>query len=126
MAISLNKLAKAVDDYDMAREARLAADKVAADLKKKENDLYNFLIDNISKSDASGVIGKRKCAKVVTRTEPTPESWDKVFAYVKKTNSFDLLQKRLSAPAVRERWEDNREIPGVGRIQVVSISLTKP
>lgn len=125
MAVTLNKLAKAVDSYFETREARLKLDKLAAEMKKKESELKAFLIDNISKSDATGICGKLMRATLQTKTEPTPEDWSAIYKFVKKHNAFDLLQRRLSAPAVLERWNDGKQIEGVGKIQVISVSLTK-
>lgn len=125
MAVSLNKLAQTVDEYYEVRQLRLEKDREAAELKKKESELKEFLIDNISKSDASGVAGKLMRATLQSKTEPTPEDWSLIHKYILKTKSFDLLQLRLSVPAVVERWNDDVSIPGVGRIQVISISLSK-
>lgn len=125
MTVSLNKLAKAVDEYDAVREARLAKDRESAILKKREGELKQFLIDNISKSDAMGVCGKTRRATIETKTKATPENWADIHTYIKKFNAFDLLKRELIQTAVRERWDDGKEIKGVGKIQVVDISLTK-
>ena len=125
MAVSLNKLAQAVDEYYKTREARLALDKEAAAMKKKETELKEFLVQNISKSDATGVCGKLMRATVKPKVEPTAEDWSKIWPYITKNKAYDLVQKRLSTPAVHERWDDGKELPGVGRIQVIDISLTK-
>jgi len=125
MAVSLNKLAQAVDQYYQTREARLKLDREAAEMKKEETRLKAFLIENISKSDASGVAGKLMRATIKTDPVPTVEAWPDLYKYIKKTDSFDLLQRRLSNPAVVERWEDGKIVAGVGKIQVVSISLSK-
>lgn len=125
MPVSLNKLAQAVDKYYETRECRLALDKQAAEMKKKESELKQFLIDNISKSDATGVSGQLMRATVKTTVEPTPEDWPSIYKYILKKKEFDLLQRRLSVTAVRERWDQDIEINGIGKIVVPNISLTK-
>jgi hypothetical protein len=40
-----------------------------------------------------------------------------------KNDAFELLQKRVSVEACRERWDEGLEIPGVERIGKVEFSL---
>lgn len=124
MPVTLNKLAQAVDSYYETREARLALDKQAAAMKKKESELKEFLINNISKSEATGVCGKLMRATLTTKSEPTAEDWPAIYKYVAKHKAFDLLQRRLSTPAVMERWNDDKQVDGVGKIIVIGVSLT--
>jgi len=56
---------------------------------------------------------------------PTITDWDKFYAYVNSTNSFDLLHKRLSSTAFKDRWEAGEEIPGSSIAEVWGISMTK-
>lgn len=124
MTVSLNRLAQAVDQYYNVRLARLEKDKEAAELKKQETELKQFLIDNISKSDATGVCGRMMRATLRVKPEPTAEDWEAIRKYVTRYKAWDILQKRLSTTAIKERWDDGKQIPGVGTIQVVDVSLT--
>lgn len=56
---------------------------------------------------------------------PTITDWDKFYAYVTTTNSFDLLHKRLSSTAFKDRWEAGEEIPGSSIAEIWGISITK-
>ena len=69
--------------------------------------------------------GKIANAKLVEKEEPTAQDWELTWKYIAKKKAWDLLQKRLSAPAVKARWENGEQIPGIGRIMVNSISVTK-
>jgi len=82
-------------------------------------------IDKLPVSDASGISGKLATASVVAHEVPTADDWEKITAYVKKTGAFELLQKRLSPPAIRERWESGEVVPGIGKIVVKKVSVTK-
>jgi hypothetical protein len=53
------------------------------------------------------------------------EDWESTWKYIAKKKAWDLLQKRLSGPAVKARWENGEQIPGVGHIRVHTISVTK-
>lgn len=132
MAVSLNKLAQTVDLYFETRQKRLDMQKEVDAVQAEERKLKEFLINNISKTEhATGVAGKLMCATIVQNIEPAPEDWNDIYKFLAKSykgptaNNFDLLQKRLSPPAVRERWEGNVDLPGIGRVQVTELSLTK-
>jgi hypothetical protein len=71
------------------------------------------------------VAGKVANSKLVEKEEPTTEDWEQVWEYIAENKAWDLIQKRLSPPAVRSRWENKEDIPGIGRIRVYSISNTK-
>lgn len=44
---------------------------------------------------------------------PTIEDWDRFVTFVVKTRGYDLLQRRVSAEAWRERLEAKVVVPGV-------------
>ena len=46
---------------------------------------------------------------------------------IKKTGEFDLLQRRPSTAACRERWKEGKNLTsiGVGKFIKLSLSLTK-
>lgn len=53
---------------------------------------------------------------ITRRLKNTPQldSYDELLNYIVSEAAYDLLQKRLSAVAVRARWESGIIIPGVG------------
>lgn len=109
--------------FDLKQE-RLALEKVVDSMKANEKTLTDHIIDNLPKGD-TGACGKHHKAVVVTEAIPRVEDWDKTYAYIKRHNAFELLQRRLNAAAVRERLEDGKTIPGVGSFTAVKVSLTK-
>lgn len=120
-----DSLALCADLLYTTRIARLEIQKQVDALAAKESTLREHLINNLPKSDATGVAGSVARATIVTKVEPTVEDWDAFYKYVAKTKSWDMLQRRISAPAIRARWEAKKEVAGVGHINVVSISLNK-
>lgn len=106
------------------RTERLAAQKVAEEIEEREKALKQHIIDNLAKGD-TGASGKTHHVSVYTDPVPRIEDPTKLYAYIKRTGSFDLLQKRLNEAAVKERWEDKKKIPGVATFNVVKVSLTK-
>lgn len=108
------------------RTERLAADKVAADLKARETALSDYIIANLPKGD-EGAVGKMYRVTVVTEEIPQVKDWDAFWAYVNKKKANFLLQKRLSTTAVKEVLENNPRggIPGLGTFTAVKLSLKR-
>lgn len=106
------------------REERLAADRAAAALEEREKALVEHIIDKMP-ADSGGAVGLHHKAIVKRDVKPIVEDWDAFYAFVAKTKAFELLQRRLGEVAIKERWDDGTKVPGVGRMQVKKISLTK-
>jgi hypothetical protein len=107
------------------RNKRLAEQKKVDEIAAEETALKNHIIENLPKSEASGVAGKLARVTVVTKQIPQVKDWDAFYKYVKKTGSFDLMQKRLTDAAIKERWEAGKEVPGVEHFNAVSVSINK-
>lgn len=107
------------------RNKRLEEQKVVDAIEAEEKALKEHIIQNLPKSEASGVAGKLARVTVVTKEVPQVEDWDTFYKYVKKTGQFDLMQRRLTDAAIKERWENGKEIPGVKHFQAVSVSINK-
>lgn len=107
------------------RAKRLAAQKLVDAIEEEEKALKEHLINNLPKSEASGVAGKTARVTVTTKHVPQVEDWDLFYKHVKKTGDFDLFQRSISKAAVEARWEANKKVPGVKAFNAVSLSITK-
>lgn len=107
------------------REARLEAEKVAEGIGKRESEIREWLIQNISKSDDGGAIGKRYKGVIKEKRKPAVKDWEKFFKFVATENRFDLLQKRVSDKPVMELYEEGKLPPGVETSLIPELSLTK-
>ena len=94
-------------------------------LVREERALTDHLIETLPKGEASGISGSVARATIVTKPVPTVEDRAKLEAYIKKTGEFDLLSMSINASAVKERWEANKKVPGIGVFNAVSVSLNK-
>lgn len=119
------KLAAAADLLYTTRQERLALNKHVEAMKVHERALKEHLIDSLPKSDASGVAGKVARAQVKIEDEPIVEDWETFYKGIKKTGAFELLNKAPNRRAIKERWNNGKEVPGVGHFDNVKISLTK-
>lgn len=118
-------VAACADRLYACREERAKAQRVVDALEKEEKALKEHLIQMLPKGEASGTMGKVAKAYVYSKPIYQAQDWPKVWAYVKKHDAWELLQKRLSTEAVAERFEAKKKIPGIGVFNVVSVSCTK-
>lgn len=106
------------------RAKRLEAQKVVDAFETEEKALKEHVIQTLPKSD-TGAAGKTAKVRVETATVPQVEDWTAFHAFVKKTNRFDLMQKRLSPEGIIELWEAKKTVPGVKPFNIVKVSITK-
>ena len=59
------------------------------------------------------------------KTVPVITDWESFYEYVSQTKSFDLLHKRLSSTAFKDRIEQGEQIPGSSATELWGINLTK-
>ena len=107
------------------REKRLEKQKEVDAIETEEKALKEHIIQTLPKSEASGVAGKVARVTVVTKQIPQVKDWDTFYKHIKKTGDFDLLQRRLTDTAIKDRWENGKKIPGVESFNAVTVSLNK-
>jgi hypothetical protein len=118
-------LAAQVDALYKTRQERLKLNKQADALEKEEKALKESIIAELSKSKTTKAIGGRLAtATLVTKQKLVAEDWELVYKYIAKNDAFELLQKRLSDPAVIERMEAGKTIPGITKINIDDISVS--
>lgn len=123
--LSAKALSLAADEYAAVRKQRLAADKVAAELKAKESALQGILIEQMRLQEITAIGGQTVKVSIPVEPDYTPavEDWSKFYAYIKKNNAWELLERRPGRLACRERWEAGVTIPGVSKFPVYKLSM---
>lgn len=119
------EMGKCADMLYALREKRLAGQKVVDAVETEEKALKEYIVNNLPKSAASGVLGAVAKVSVTTKMVPQVKDWTLFYAYVKKTNGFDLLNRALNKSAVEARYEAGKKVPGVKDFSAVSVSCTK-
>lgn len=114
-----------IDMLYSLRQGRHAIEQKAEKVKKDEDVLEKHLLETFGKSDLEGARGKLAVAGVTLSTVPSVKDWDKLYAYIKKKDAFDLLQRRVSATAYRARLDEKVVVPGVESFNVVKLSVKK-
>lgn len=120
-----SKAAQCADLLYRTREARLAVQRHCEVLERAENKLREYFIENLGKSDATGIAGAVARVQIEVKLVPQVADWTALYAYVKRTGAFELLQRRLKEEAVKERWDDHKQVPGVTTFNAKKVRVTK-
>jgi hypothetical protein len=123
--MNLLELGTVVDRYHEARGARLSAENLAANLKREENTLKEQIIRVLMESKTTSFGGKKATVKLQEKTKPQVQNWELLYDHIYATHGFDLLQRRLTETAVKARWDDKVEIPGVIAYPIFDLSVSK-
>ena len=113
-----------VDSYITIREQRLAADRLAAQLKESEDDLRKTIIAKFQDQGVKALGGQLGLVKMTELDEPVAENWELVYDYIAEHEAWHLLHKRLTSTAIKELWDDGKTIPGVGHTKVYKLSVS--
>lgn len=121
-------LGRCADLYHDVRELRLLMEKECEAIKARETEIQEHIIRTLPKGD-TGASGLRYRAQIKSETKPQVDEakggWPAVWAFIKKTDRFDIIQKRLGEKAIADMWENGEEIPGVAKVHVPKLSITK-
>lgn len=112
------------DELHDVRDVRLLLKKLTEQVERREGAVKEHIIQNLSSSDDTGAAGKRYRVQIKKDEKPRPDDWQQIYAWIKDNDRFDLLQKRLSDNAVMAVLE-NEDIPGMDKMWVPKVSLTK-
>lgn len=118
-------MAECADLAYTLREERYEIQRRAKEVGEREAILREHIIQNLPKSQASGVSGKVANAKIEVEMVPKFTDKAKFLAHIKKTGEFDLMTTGMNASAIKARWENKKQVPGIGETQIVKLSLTK-
>jgi len=114
-----------VNSYIALRAQRLNLDKEAALVKEQEELLKDTIISKMRESDVNAIGADNGLVKMSKLVEPVATDWPQVWAHIQETGHFDLLHKRLANLAIKARWEEGENIPGVGQQEIYKLSVSK-
>lgn len=114
------ELASLADSYWKVYNERLAADKVAKELKAQESKLEAQLIAEMREGDLTSVGGRTVRLAIDREPEyvPAVTDWQEVYNHILETRDFSLLEKRIGKSACKERWAAEESVPGVSKFPV--------
>lgn len=106
--------------WDRLYRKRKALEAQVAELKKREDELAAaaLAILNEQRVDRAGRI--RRAVDEV----PTVEDWGQLYSFIASNEAFDLLQRRVASTAVRDRWAEGVEVPGITKTVIVRAKMS--
>lgn len=119
------KIGPAVDDLYLLRQERLRYHRIVENIASCEAKAKKDLIAKYGRAEVDGAAGKLSTSTAERVDVPKLEDPDKFYAHVRKTGEFDLLERRLNREAVRQRWEAEKAVPGVGVFHDIHVSVHK-
>lgn len=114
-----------IDLLYATRVKRLEAEKEIKALKTSEVAYRVRIKQMLDAASLEAGSGKLATTSVCYTTEPTAKDWPSIYSYIVENDAFDMLQRRLSATAVRDRWNEGIIIPGIDKFDSWDLSLTK-
>jgi hypothetical protein len=117
------RLTVCVDKLYTTRDERYRLQKLATELKKDETALRAHILAELAKQKSSGIAGKVARVAIRPKTRVVANDWDALYKYVKRSGSFELLQRRLNDTAIKERWDDGRDVPGTEAVTESVLSI---
>ena len=120
--MTLNEL---VDEYISKRLERLEAARTVSILEEKEQAAKQAVITQMQEEKSTVFGASLGTVTLQTKVKPAAVDWVKVWQYIYDNDASDLMQRRLTEAAVKLRWEDGIEIPGVDRFTVYDLSVGK-
>ena len=87
--------------------------------------IEEFFVNKLEEGESSGVQGLISRVQINGKPVPVVNDWEKFYAHISKTKSWDLLNKAVNRDAVRARWNDKKQVPGVTTFRSKTVSCTK-
>jgi hypothetical protein len=114
--------------YDLKQVGKLLASVTAPFddfLPKTVKSVEDNFVNTLEVGESSGVQGFTSRVQVTESAIPTLDNPQKFYAYVRKNNAFELLNRALNRAAIQERWDAKKQIPGIGVFHAKRVSCTK-
>jgi heterodisulfide reductase subunit A-like polyferredoxin len=122
--LAAGELAKIADEFWLAYQNRLKADKIAAELKEIESKLSSVLMREMLNQDMTAIGGHLVQLALTKSDEPTlnKKEFDKFAEFVLASKDLSLLERRINKAAIKERWAAGVKVPGVISFPVYKLS----
>jgi len=95
------------------------------ELKSKLAKDADTFMKRMQKMEIASVKG-RLCMISITKSEQfNVKDWNALYKYISRNKAFDLLHRRVSHPAYRDRIQAGKKVPGVETFTVYKPHITK-
>lgn len=123
-------MALCADEFYKLREKRLAMQKEVDAIEAMEGACREQLINNLPKSEASGIAGKLCRVAVENKEIVRVTDWDAFWGFIvtefkKNRGVSGILQRRVNENMVKELWAAKRKVPGTESMDVPVLRCNK-
>ena len=109
-----------------AYQQRIALDRQSKKIHKTESAAEQLLMDQLRKQKIKKVETKTLLVELnPAKDKPHVTDWASFYLYITSEDDFSLLERRPSASAIQERWDNGLIVPGVEKFPVYSLSKTR-
>ena len=122
---NVKKLGTKIDQLYRLKLKMEEAQRAAKKLEDKYNEEKEVMLNTISKEELGGTTGKLARISVVKSVVPTVEDWNDLYKYIYRNKAWDMLQRRVSSKAYKERLDAGKKVPGVKSFTKVSLRVNK-
>ena len=122
---SLAELARLTEQVIKARRERKEVESKVAVLKKVEDAIKEFIIQNFSAAEVSGVKTKYGSLSMTEKDVPKVVDKEAFGRWIAKHEAWDCLYGKAVEAACAARWEENVEIEGVEKYHQKSLTITE-
>ena len=109
--------------YKITQE-RLAVEKTVEEMKKREKAMSDSIIAQLG-VDTTGAKGTKAQFSISKVIVPQVKDWNQVYNFIRETNSFFLLHKRLGVGEWSAYREDGILVPGTEAFEITKPTLRK-
>ena len=114
-----------IDQYVETKNKREGLSEEVKACTNKLAELEKDIMELMSQAGISQAASDKASCSMKMAKHPAIEDWNQFYGYVAQTGQFELLHKRLSSQAFRERWEAGEVIPGTSASEVWELSVRR-
>jgi len=114
-----------IDQYVETKNNREALNEEAKECTNKMGRLEKDIMELMSTAGIDKAATDKASVTMKATKHPAIDDWATFYEYVASTKQFELLHKRLSSTAFRERWEAGEAIPGTSTSEVWELSVVR-
>jgi len=111
--------------YRELRNLRLDKQHEVDELTAREAEAKRGLIAALVDAGMDGLVAEGYQYALETKVVYSPVDWSALYAFIRSTDAFDLLNRALNQAAVRHRIDDGIAVPGISNVDVINLSMRK-
>ena len=102
-----------IDQLVTLRDRKRELEAKLAEVEGEYKGVEEQLMEQLEAQGIEGSKGAKASCSITKNTVANVTDWDALFAYIKKTGFFHLLQRRVTDTSYRELLEAGKKVPGV-------------